>query len=152
MNTICYNYSLCKFFAIFFFSEQKHSSRIHLFLLSTVWLHYRFLWVMLHACYFSLTPLMWSSKKTKNHIGITQKLVSFDLILPRSVDPAPKYRLPYSDPQGYLASFYTYMNFTSLNVSLPVIIAITRQIATIRFDMKELVQFFPPTLNKLSSL
>lgn len=111
-----------------------------------------FVWVMLHACYFSLTPLMWSSKKTKNHIGITQKLVSFDLILPRSVDPAPKYRLPYSDPQGYLASFYTYMNFTSLNVSLPVIIAITRQIATIRFDMKELVQFFPPTLNKFSSL
>lgn len=84
---------------------------------------------------------MWSSKKTKNHTGITQKRVSFDLILPKSVDPAPKKRLPYSDPQGYLAPFYTYMNFTSLDMSLPVITVITRQIATIRFDMKESVQF-----------
>lgn len=41
INTICYNYSLCTFFTmLFFFSEQKPSSRIHLFLLSTVWLHY----------------------------------------------------------------------------------------------------------------
>lgn len=95
---------------------------------------------------------MWSSKKTKNYIGITHKLVSFDLILPRSVYPAPKYRLPYSDPQGYPAPYYTYMNFTSLDVSLSVITVITKQIATIRFDMKESVQFFPPTLNKFSSL
>lgn len=84
---------------------------------------------------------MWSSKKTKNYIGITQKLVFFDLILPRSVYPAPKYRLPYSDPQGYQAPYYTYMNFTSSDVSLSVITVITKQIATIRFDMN-----FPPNI------
>lgn len=79
---------------------------------------------------------MWSSKNQRT----TQAS-------PRNVFPLISFFLNLStlrrnkDPQGYLAPFYTYMNFTSLDMSLPVITVITRQIATIRFDMKESVQF-----------